>query len=190
MANYRVQMGFPLESALPKDVVTINPHYFGDDPQGLVDRLKANLIASVLVGAATPFTIKCYDAEKPPPSYPLAIATNGTGFKVTTQPHELAMCLSYYSTWNRPGYRGRLYIPVTFIAGGAVNLRPSGTQITNTLAWGTILTSGLPAGHNWILWSRKQQKGFGVTNTWVDDEWDVMRSRGLRGSTRQLATVP
>lgn len=189
MANYRAQISFQMNSALPRDAMTINPHYFGDDAVALADRLKANLIAASQVGAAAPFTVKVYDAEKAPPSYPLALATNGTGFLTPGIPSELALCLSYYSTWNRPGYRGRLYIPAHFI-GGALALRPSSTQRTAAGQWATVLTSGLPAGHNWIVWSRKQLKGYGVTNWWVDDEWDVMRSRGLKATTRTLGTVP
>jgi hypothetical protein len=184
-----MQIGFPLDSALPRDVVTINPHYFGDDPQALADRVKANLAGSAQVGATVPFTIRVYDAQKAPPSYPLATATQGTGNSISGVPREIALCLSYYSSWNRPGYRGRLYIPMNFV-GGTLALRPTTTQRTNAGNWATILTSGLPAGHNWVLYSKKMDKSYGVTNWWVDDEWDVQRSRGLRPTTRTLGTLP
>lgn len=189
MATYRVQIGFQFDSALPRDVMTINPHYNGDDPQALVDRLKANLIAAGPIGAAAVFTIKAYDATKAPPSYPLAQATNGTGFTATSAPREMCVCLSYYSSWNRPGYRGRLYIPYHF-AGGALAQRPGTTTRQAVGLWAGYLTSGLPAGHNWVVWSRKALKSYGVTNWWVDDEWDVLRSRGLRPTTRLLGTLP
>ena len=29
-----------------------------------------------------------------------------------------------------------------------------------------------------------------VTNVWVDDEWDTIRSRGLKSTSRVTATVP
>jgi hypothetical protein len=188
-AVYRVAINFPFDSALPRDVVTINPHYFGDDAQALVDRLKANLISDASLGANLPFTIKAYDAVKAPPSYPLATATNGTGFTTTGVPREVALCLSYYSTWNRPGYRGRLFLPATLVGSG-MGQRPSPTQRDGALRWKNLLTNGLPAGTNWVVWSRKQQKSYGVTNVWVDDEWDTMRSRGLKPTTRTVGTVP
>lgn len=189
MANYRVSIAFHMDSAFPRDDITINPHYFGDDAQGLADRLKANMVASSHVGATFPFTIKVYDAEKAPPSYPLATANNGTGFLANVKPREVALCLSYYSTWNRPTYRGRLYIPAHFIT-GSLGLRPTPTQRDDCLAWKDMLTSGLPAGTNWVVWSHKMQRSSGVTDVWCDDEWDIQRSRGLKGTTRTVAKVP
>jgi hypothetical protein len=187
--NLRANISFQLDTVAPRDAVSINPCFFGDDPQALADRLKANLLAALNVGAATPFTIRVYDIEKAPPSYPLATAGNTATPRVSGNPRELALCLSYYSTWNRKYYRGRLYIPATFL-GGATGLRPTTTQITNALNWKNALTTGLPSGTNWIIWSKVLKKASGVTNCWVDDEWDIIRSRGLRGETRQLATVP
>jgi len=189
MAIYRAQIGFSMDSALPRDVVTINPHYFGDNAQGLADALKANLIANAQVVQAIPFVIKVYDAEKAPPSYPLATASNGTGFFTSAVPREVAICLSYYSTHNRPSYRGRLYLPVALV-GGTCAVRPTTTQRTNALAWKNTLSQNLPAQHNWVVYSPKLGQSNGVTNVWVDDEWDTVRSRGTRGTTRSLGTVP
>lgn len=186
MAIYRAQIGFALDTDFARDIVTINPHFNGDNAQALADALKANLLANAQIGATSPFTVKIYDAQKPPPSYPLAQAASGTGHKTTSWPRELGLCLSYYATWNRPSYRGRLYIPGTFL-GGTPGLRPSGTQQTNALAWRTIFTTGLPAQTVFSVYSRKLNQASGVSAFWVDDEWDVVRSRGMRGQTRMTA---
>jgi hypothetical protein len=187
MSTFRAQISFQLDSALPRDAVTINPHYEGTNASALADALKANLLAAADVGPTWPFTIKVYDAKKPPPSFPLATVTNGTGFKATTIPRELALCLSYYATVNRPRYRGHLYIPVALLGSFSIGLRPSATQISKALAFRTILTSALPPDTYFIVWSKTEANGHGVTNWWVDDEWDIMRSRGLRSTTRQIA---
>jgi hypothetical protein len=187
MSTYRVQISFQTDSALPRDAVTINPHFEGTNPSALADALKANLLAAADIGPTWPFTIKVYDAKKPPPSFPLATVTNGTGFKATTIPRELALCLSYYATVNRPRWRGRLYIPVCLLGSFAIGLRPSSTQMSKALAFRTILTSALPPDTYMIVWSPSDSNGHGVTNWWVDDEWDIMRSRGLRSTTRQIA---
>lgn len=183
------KLSFQLDSTLPRDAVTITPHFFGDDPQALADRLKTNLIAHSSVGATMPFTVKIYDAQKPAPNYPLATAANGTGMLATGVTREVALCLSYYSTWNRPSYRGRLYLPAVF-AGGALSLRPTPTQRANIASFRTVLTSGLPAGTNWVVYSRKMNQSFGVSNWWVDDEWDTVRSRGMKATTRDVGTIP
>src|SRR3954454_12232498 len=166
MAVFRAQISFQLDTAFPRDAVTITPHYQGDNAQALADALKTNLMAHSLVGAAgLPFKVRVYDAEKPPPSYPLASSANGTGFVPSSHPREIALCLSYYSTWNRPSYRGRVYIPGEFI-GSTMALRPTTSQQTTALNWKTILGSGLPAQHTWSVYSRKMQQAFTISHVW------------------------
>jgi hypothetical protein len=170
MAIYRVQIGFPFDSVFPRDVVTINPHYLGDNAQAIVDRIKANLIAST------------------PPSYPIAQATNGTGFWTSIAPKEVSLCLSYFAAWNRPTFRGRLYIPNHFI-GGTLGQRPTPTQRQSCADWATLLTSGM-SGQSLAVYSRKMKTAAGVTDWWVDDEWDIQRSRGGKPTTRLAGTLP
>jgi hypothetical protein len=189
VSYYRAQIGFAFDSGFPRDVVQITPHYQGDDPGALATALKTNLIAQPDVTATMPFRIKIYDAEKPPPSYPLADVSNASGFVTSSKPRELALCLSYFSGFNRPRFRGRMYIPSQFITGAAA-LRPTAGQVAQALSWTNTLGAGLPSGTNWVVWSKKDGVGRTVTDTWVDDEWDVIRSRGLRGTVRQADTLP
>lgn len=189
MSIYRAQISFPFDSALPRDLVTINPHFNGNAAQPLADVLKSNLIAHASVGASTPFTVKIYDAKQAPPSYPLAQSTNGTGYLTTTHAREMALCLSYYAQWNRPTFRGRLFIPGQFV-GGTFSLRPTSAQMAEVVSWKAVFTTGLPSGTFWTVYSRKTGLDAKVTNVWCDDEWDVMRSRGLKGTTRTVDVVP
>jgi hypothetical protein len=187
MAVYRAQIGFPMDSALPRDVVTINPHFQGTNAQGLADALKTNLLAHPST-ATKPFNIKVYDAEKAPPSYPLAQATAGTGQSTSNVPRELALCLSYYGGFNRPTYRGRLYIPMSLVA-STLGLRPTGSEMSEVGTWATILTNGLPAETFWSVWSTTTRRATITSHWWVDDEWDIIRSRGMRPTTRVEGTV-
>jgi len=186
---FRAQITFPADGVLPVDAMTITPHYFGDDPQGLADKLKTNLAAFSQIGGLKPFKIRIYNAQAAPPSYPLATAEQAGTPPTSTAPRELALCLSYYSTWNRPRYRGRLYIP-HLLFGGTLAKRPSVQQMTNVLDWRTPLTSGLPAAHNMVVYSRRNDASYGVSDFWVDDEWDIVRSRGTKPTTRQTAKFP
>lgn len=187
MSVYRAQISFLVDGNLPADAMTINPHYFGTDYVALAEKLKDNLTAFANVGPATPFTIKIYDAEKPPPSYPLVSVTQPGTPVNSTVPRELSLCLSYFSGFNRPRLRGRVYIPSPFIT-GAIASRPTGAQIAEALSWNVPLTQGLPGAHNMVVWSRMDRKANGVSDFWVDDEWDIVRSRGRKPTTR--ATAP
>jgi hypothetical protein len=183
MSVFRVQLSFPFDTALPRDRITINPHYSGDNAEALADNLMTAVKAITTVGAARSFGLKVYDAEKAPPSYPLAERVNGTGFTASTRPREIACCLSYYAQANRPSQRGRMYIPGQFIS-GSFDLRPSSTQRLQVAEWATALDINQP-NTAWVLWSRKLRLAMPVTDWWVDDEWDVVRSRGLRPTTRE-----
>lgn len=189
--NCKALIEFPHESSLPKDRMSITPHYGQvDNPQALADKLKVNLIAIGTISATIPFTIKIYDAEKAPPSFPLAQAQQTGTTPTASTPREIALCLSYYSTYNRPRYRGRLYIPYAYIT-GSLGARPTPTQRDFVLnSWGGALARNLPPNMSLIVWSKRDAKAYGVTNMWVDDEWDIQRSRGLRGTVRSQATVP
>lgn len=190
MALYRAQISFQMDSALPKDAVTINPHFKGDNAQGLADALLNNLRAISDIGVSYPIKIKVYDALKAPPSFPLGTAEQGTGFRPTSTPRELALCLSYYAAFNRPHSRGRFYIPATFVGGG-MGIRPTAGQMTAALNFGKVFEDNLPAGHVWNTYSPTTGASEPVTDYWVDDEWDIIRSRGLKGTSRQTAkTTP
>jgi hypothetical protein len=190
MATFRVQMSFPMDSALPADAITINPHFNGTDAQALVNALKTNVLAQT--GTANhPLTFKAYDAATPPPSYPLATATNAGTPPASGVPREVALCVSYYTTYNRPRYRGRLYLPVTWFSAVA-NVRPSQATIDSALAWfKAVFGAGLPAATNLVVWSQVEKKAMGgVNNIWCDNEWDTVRSRGMAATARTPMTFP
>lgn len=190
MAFYRVQFGFPYDSALPRDVITMNPHFSGTDPDQLATALVNNL-NTYAPTAGKPYTLKVYDATKLPPSFPLVTRTNPGTTPNTGLPREIALCLSYYTTYNRPRYRGRLYIPGAWIT-STPGLRPTSTQMQVPINFAKeVLSKALPSATNWIVWSTTERTGKGgVTDVWVDDEWDTVRKRGLKGTTRTKATIP
>jgi len=173
---------------LPRDVININPHFDGPDPAAIAEVLKTNLIAQTYIGAK-PFTIKMYEAAKPPPNFPVYTTSQAGTAPTSTYPREVALCLSYYSNFNRPRFRGRLYLPASWFA-GAASVRPAGAVITAVLGFGqNVLAKSLPASSYWIVWSTVDKKGDRVTDIWCDDEWDTVRSRGLKATTRQTAKV-
>jgi hypothetical protein len=185
----RVQIAFQMDTAFPRDAITINPHYNTASPQALVDQLKTNIIAHAQNGALNWFTIKAYDAHQPPPSYPVAEADNVVAPHVTASPREVALCLSYYAQFNRPGFRGRLFLP-GFLIAGAQALRPSAAQQQAVIDFAhLVINNALPSGTFWTCYSPTHKTDAQVTNVWCDDEWDTVRSRGMRPTTRISAAA-
>lgn len=188
MATYRVMVWWAFDTALPRDRVTVNPHFSGDNPGALADALMVNL-AGLPAAPTMTYGVKVYDALAPKPNAPLAERQFGTTFLPSAKNRDVALCLSYFSTYNRPRYRGRLYIPIEFIS-GSVGVRPTTQQMTDALSFRLVMTTGLPPNTNWIVYSKTSAKSYGVSDVWVDDEWDTQRSRGLRSTTRMTAKVP
>jgi hypothetical protein len=99
----------------------------------------------------------------------------------------VALCLSYYSENNVPKRRGRLFVPIAVLR-STPGLRPDSAQRTKALDLGGLLANAGGANIDWGVWSRTDGAFHPTTNSWVDDEWDTMRSRGLRATTRSTAT--
>jgi hypothetical protein len=184
VATYRAKIDFHVDTGLPRDVISVNPCYISQgDPQALADQLKTNIIAHVLNGALNWFVIRLYNVRQAPPSYPVAEASNVVAAKASVTPRELALCLSFYSEHNRPSQRGRIYWPMALINGTPAQ-RPTQAQMQQVADIGKDVLNVAPGLGQWAIWSPTRQEEHVVTDYWVDDEWDIVRSRGLKGTTR------
>jgi hypothetical protein len=164
--------------------MTLNPVYISQgSAQTLVETLKTNVIAHVTRGALNWFTIKAYDVRTPPPSYPVAETDNVVAAPATNDPRETALCLSFYSEHNRPSQRGRLYIPKCMIP-GQTGVRPTTAQQQTVMDFAHDVLVLEPGVGQWAIWSPTHKSEHVVTNYWCDDEWDTMRSRGLKATSR------
>jgi hypothetical protein len=133
--------------------------------------------------------VTAYDAEGTKPVYPEAEVIINKGLtQTTTSPRELAMCLSFFSARNQPRRRGRLYIPLFFLGVSGGSLRP-GMPIANMASLVTLFKDLGGVDVDWSVYSTMDKVARAVTDWWYDDEWDVMRSRGLKGSTRITGTT-
>jgi hypothetical protein len=108
----------------------------------------------------------------------------------------VALCLSYYAGQNTKRYRGRLYIPHAWLrkAGGIPPdpplARPVASQMSIALGFATIVLKPTALnGIDWHVASTVDKVSRKVTDFWVDDEWDIQRKRGYRGTTRQTGTT-
>jgi hypothetical protein len=189
---YRAQCSVWYDSTLPRDAMTINPHFNDRGPTSSPSTL-ANDLATILSNGVTgtpQIQVKLYDAQDPPPNFPKATKILNVGnAPASSVCRELALCLSYYAGENRPTKRGRLYFPLQWNALKTVGVRPTAGQQTDVQNWATHFSSLGGADVDWGVYSRKLDSFDKVTNVYIDDEWDIMRSRGLRPTTR-LASTP
>src|SRR3954462_445994 len=112
--HIRAQCRFPQSTALPADVVCINPCFRntlaapGWDADGLAQDL-ADGLAGWQLDSANPVEVRLYDIESTKPVYPMAIAKANPGNLAAniSQPQEIAVCLSFYADHPEPRRRGR-----------------------------------------------------------------------------------
>jgi hypothetical protein len=185
-----------MDSLMPRDVMQINPHFLfsgtiaagGVDEQNFVNDARDAMVT--YGGGNKPTTVKMYDAQGTPPVFPVAQASGGPATAPGSGvPREVALCLSYYSGQNIPRKRGRLYVPAEIVNLNVVTVRPTAPQMTKCGSLAQILADLGGADVDWCVYSRLMDAAYSVSNWWVDDEWDTVRSRGLRSTTRQSGAV-
>jgi hypothetical protein len=192
MSKVRVQVMTHRLNELPRDWC-VNTVYFDDfnvDPTGGTNwqTFATDVRDAFRARAGTPpdYGVECKvynmaDAQPRPikASAPFAFSTN-TG--AVGQAREVALCLSYFSERNLPRFRGRLFI-------GPWSTSPErpypSQQATLVTLAGALANIGGP-DVDWGLWSPTRAAFSKITAGWVDDEWDTVRSRGMRATGRQV----
>lgn len=89
--------------------------------------------------------------------------------------NQVALCLSYYADRNLPRQRGRLYLgPWNATTPNASSIQ---TGLVMELPPALAAIGGLNV--DWSLWSPTTQTHTRINHAWVDDSWDIIRSRKL-----------
>lgn len=196
MPYYRMAVSVWHDSLAPRDACMINPcfHDMGitSDPTGLCTDLAEAIQTYTGVGTSNQITVKAYDLQGTKPVYPAGEHTINAGAVADSNtPRDIAVCLSFYAGQNQKRKRGRLYIPFHWLGQTSTALSKSVGGSTRSKVAALVSTfAGLGgADVDWIVWSQKDATGRAVSNYWVDDEWDTVRSRGLRSTTRTSGTT-
>jgi len=131
--------------------------------------------------------VRIYNMADDEPREPVADRTKPITTFGNCGPREVAVCLSYYADRNLPRRRGRLFIgPWTESVMKEQVPATQRTQLQN-LANGISGLGGINV--QWVQYSPRTGEFHNVTDWWVDDEWDTVRSRGKRATTRLKGTV-
>lgn len=191
----RLSISWQLDTLAPTDVAQINPvlHNTGGvftntDWQNLTDALGVAL--DTYSNLHNQLTIKAYDVQGTPPVYPMATTVKRTGIAGATNVNrDLALCLSFYSQFNRPRFRGRLYVPCCIVGIGGTNAYASAANMTKVMDLGVILKDAGGVDVDWSVWSEVDHQARAVTDYYCDNNWDTQRRRGPRSTGRQSATT-
>jgi hypothetical protein len=191
----RAQVAVQMDSLFPRDALVITPHFSnaqlggGADWQDFASDLASSMGTYFAQGNAKQVNVKIYDAQGTVPVLPVGDATVSPGSAPAAGvPREVALCLSYYSGTNTPRKRGRLYVPVCAV-GLTAQGRPDTFAMTRIGNLAGLLADAGGADVDWVLFSRLNNAAYSVSNWWVDNEYDTVRSRGLRATDRVLGTV-
>jgi hypothetical protein len=195
MSCYRLQVAIWYDSLAPKDAMCIDPVFNiaqplggSDDPQTLCNDLA--LAMKGWISQTTQIRTRAYVLP-----YVRGAGHVGEAFQnkslvaASPAPRELAICLSFYADENKPRKRGRLYIPAFWASVGTLPNRPTTTMQNSIIGIRGIFTGLGGVNVDWSVWSTRDSTHRAVQQVWVDDEWDVVRSRGLVPTSRVQAST-
>lgn len=202
---YRAQVVMQDSSGLPEDVY-VNNLYFRNDFVGGSQADVANAIASVLDAAygqangtsPNPLSVflsanissvlyKVYDLGQATPRYPVVepIEASWTGSPGARIVQEAAICLSFKGGPG-PSERGRIYLgPLNDAAASQAGnyIRPT-TGFIDAALEAAVNIINTSENVTWVVASPTTGGTTVITEAWVDNAMDTVRSRGAASTTR------
>lgn len=171
----------------------VNTIYLNDagpanDPEALAEDL-ANVYNTYWYNGCE-MSVKLYDmADTKPREIVGEHKLNIGGFGASSGPREVALCLSFYGERNLPRTRGRIYLGMNFPNKPANAVRPQGTlrEAALVLADNIAAVGGIDV--DWSIYSPTTNSSHSVKTAYVDNEWDTVRSRGLRSDARSVRQI-
>lgn len=212
----RFQVTLPHTSGLARDAVVNTFHavvaddneavgfaallanFYKDAPFGAVSAV-GGYLGPQISRAANACIIKSYDiGAAPNPPRTTTAFTMAALQNASPLPDEIASCLSFMNTSvgsifprNR---RGRVYLgPFNSAAAetaGNTRHQPTAAFRDDCMkAANTLKDNATTAGLVWVVYSRTLGQSFPVEYAWVNNDWDVVRSRGRRETTRHTMVL-
>jgi len=129
--------------------------------------------------------VKVYDHANPLHSPPVYTAHHSAGTEPALGPRQVALCLSYFSGLNIKGQRGRIYCGPW----GATLLGEyaSTAEMNAILAIGSGLKNVGASDTVHVIHHPKTDTWSNVSNYFVNNRWDTMRSRLPKETNRVTA---
>lgn len=149
------------------------------------------LLASFTNSGAGPYFnwanvwVKVYDRAAPLHSPPIATQQYSGLGSPTLAPRQIAVCLSFYSGLNIRGQRGRIYVGPWSLSQVAEFVPTATLTLLQTLAGNLKHPGGADVIHQIV--HKKTATWSNVSNYFINNRWDTMRSRLPKETTRVTA---
>lgn len=147
--------------------------------QSLVDDLWAIWAARPWIVGQT-LDVRAYNMDDAVPRPQKARKVGNIAGSILGGPAQVALALSYYADRNLPRQRGRIFIGPW----AATTRSASSTQRAAVIALPPLLADLGGLNVDWSLWSPTTGEHTRINHAWVDDSWDIIRSRKIAGTTR------
>jgi hypothetical protein len=190
MPLYMAHVRQAADSVLARDFIVntlwFNDHGLTTDPANLANSIRDVFKTFWQPIGAREVEVRLYEhsAGDPTMGDPKATAIVNKGSAPGSgMPREIAICLSFYAGTNSKRNRGRIYVAP--YGASPIGLRPDPSLMSRVLGLATSFAAIGGADVDWVVHSRVDDVSRNVSDAWVDDEWDIQRSRGLRPTTRQ-----
>lgn len=196
MPLLKIQVAVAADSVLARDK-TVNTFHLNDEGVGgggddAYDGLAEDVAAhfNLWYTGTREIIVNVYEARGTPPNFPRGHAEINVGSApASASPREVAVCLSFRGERNLPNTRNRMFLGMA-TAGRSVSGPRIGESVRiQAVEWaqGIAALGGLDM--DWQVYSPTTDAAENVQQVWVDDEWDTMRSRGLRAEARTAAGI-
>lgn len=196
MGIYKAVVSTWTDGLNPEDAIQITPTFRTETGESGLDSLAQEILTkwnAYLAGGqqSAQKRVTLYSADCiTPPCYPVAMKEHNVGVApASTTNRDIALCLSYYSQFNRPRFRGRLYVPMSLLNINAGGARPSAGVMTAVGNLATVL-AGIGNGNvTWGVYSKVDREFKPTTHWWVGNSWDSQRRRGQKQTDRIQAAI-
>lgn len=159
------------------------------DYQDLADDLR-DIYANQGWTQGAKIEVRAYDMADAKPREERAYSTVTMPNTFRACPRQIAVCLSFYADRNLPRRRGRIYTgpwvgsadkPTDLIMDGLISMAQALAGLGGVnVDWSVYSPTNAAAG---------QDSHYRVSEAWVDDSWDVIRSRKLPSTRRKTVSL-
>lgn len=199
--TYKFQVSMSADTSLPRDAVTNTLHFqhvaggiLPTDAEAMCQAILTLWYSKYAAGGTTRVAKVTAYKLGAPPQFPIAEKSGGSIPWVTGSNREQAICLSFARNKKLPRERGRIFLCPGLRVPQLSDIaqpRPTSTSMLWALSFYSTSNDSLPdvGGPDWKfgVYSPTNNSFVQASEAWVDDEWDVVRSRGLQPTTRQTS---